>query len=99
MLDKSVIEKKIYKTIRTVKTFPSTGIAFEAHADAVEFLKENGYSVGSMQRDMPIGVAKGEDVYISKWMNLGDDVKQLDGVLLSDDFREGSVTVLLSEEL
>lgn len=97
MLNKEQIEKTIYKTIRTTKTFPATG-TFEAHSAACKFLAENGYSVGSMQRGAPIGVAKG-DADISKWRNLGEDVRDLDGVMVSDDFREGSVTVYLSEEI
>lgn len=98
MLDQAQVEKTIYKTVKFTKHFPATGVAFEAHHDATEFLKEHGYSIGSMQRDAPIGVAKG-DAYISKWRNLGDDVRQLDGVMVSDNFREGGVTVYLAQEI
>ena len=98
LISKEQIEKAIFKPIRFVKVFPSTGVAFEAYSDACEFLKEHGYSVGSMQRDAPIGVAKG-DCDISKWFNLGSDVKQLDGVLIADNFREGGVKLYLSQEI
>ncbi len=97
MFTQAQIEKVIYKTIKTVKTFPAVpGDTFAAHSAAVAFLKEKGYSVGSMQRGSPIGVAKG-DCDISKWRNLGPDVKELDGVLVSDSFREGSVTLYLAQ--
>lgn len=90
-------EKVLGKTLPFTKHFDADG-TFGAVTNAQNFLKENGYSVGSMQRHAPIGVAKG-DVDISKWRNLGPDVKDLDGVMVSDSFREGSVTVYLSEEI
>ena len=50
-----------------------------------------------MQREAPIGLAFG-DVCISKWRNLGEDVNQLDGVMLCSDgsFRDGTVTIYLA---
>lgn len=97
MLNQQQVEKTIYKSIKFVKHFPATG-TFEAWMAAKAFLEEHGYQVGSMQRAEPIGVAKDAD-YISKWRNLGEDVRQLDGVLVSDDFREGGVTLYLAQEL
>jgi len=97
MLNQEEVSQIVGKPMPFVKHFPATGVAFEAYADAEEFLKEHGYSVGSMQRHEPIGVAKG-DADISKWRNLGRDVKMLDGVLVSDSFRESGVTLYLSEE-
>lgn len=78
-------------------TFEATGEDFGAMAEAEAYLKRTGYSVGSMQSGAPIGLAKG-DAFISKWRNLGDDVKMLDGVLISDNFREDGVTIYLAEE-
>lgn len=96
MLNQEQVEKTIYKSIKFTKTFPATG-TFEAHSAACKFLKERGYDVGSMQRGAPIGIAKDAD--ISKWRNLGPDVRNLDGVMVSDDFREGSVTIYLAQEI
>lgn len=77
------------------KVFPAHG-TFGALADATEWLKQHGYSVGSMERDYPIGIKKGS-YSIAKWTNLSDsDRFLLDGVLWSEDFREGDVTLLLT---
>ena len=77
------------------KTFRSSG-TFSAYYAASEWLGQHGYSVGSMERDYPIGIKKGS-YSIAKWTNLSDsDRFLLDGVLRSDDFREGDVTLLLT---
>jgi hypothetical protein len=46
--------------------------------------------------DLPIGFADKERYdYVAKWHNLDkSDIEKLDGVLLSDDFREGSVKIV-----
>jgi len=77
------------------KTFKAHG-TFSAFNDATEWLTERGYSCGSMQRDEPIGVKKGE-FSIAKWRHLEDGERfLLDGVLRSDDFREGDVSLMLT---
>jgi hypothetical protein len=69
---------------------------FSAFYEAQSLLKEEGYTVGSMCRDEPIGFADGEKYdYVSKWYNMnGDEKLLLDGVMISDDFREGGVEIL-----
>jgi hypothetical protein len=77
------------------KSFPANG-TFQAFYDASGFLKELGYQVGSMCRNEPIGFAD-NDVYdyVAKWYNIDvSDRLKLDGVMISDDFREGGVEVL-----
>lgn len=68
---------------------------FGAITNARTWLKSEGeYAVGSMCGDEPIGFAKGVG-YIAKWTNLSPmDWKELDGVFVSDDFREGGVKIL-----
>lgn len=70
---------------------------FQSYYAACHFVKDMGYSYGSMCRDMPIGLLKG-DYDISKWRNLTvEKIKQLDGVMTSSDFREGEVIVKIYE--
>jgi hypothetical protein len=78
-------------------TFKEDG-TFNSVNAARAWLRLNGYVDGSMCRDMPIGFVKGEYDLPQKWKNMSDsDIEQLDGVVLSNDFREGSVTVLIFE--
>ena len=79
------------------KTFNVEG-DFKSFYAAEAWLRENGYSTGSMQRDSPIGVAKGE-CCISKWRNLGDDMKLLDGIIAEGDKRNGEVTVIIFDSV
>lgn len=73
------------------KVFDKTG-DFEAFREAENYLKKNGYSWGSMQRDDPIGIMKG-DYDISKWRNLSSKERNaLDGTITGDK-RNGPVTV------
>lgn len=76
--------------------FNQTG-DFSAFYAATDWLKERGYSYGSMCMDMPIGILKG-NWCIAKWRNLTiTERKQLDGQLVSNDFREGPVVVQLKD--
>lgn len=68
---------------------------FEAIDMATKWLHKNGYSYGSMQRNEFIGVKKG-DYHIEKWRNLQEvDRSFCDGVIVSNDFREGTVYVFI----
>lgn len=68
---------------------------FNSYHAAKKWLTENGYSYGSMQRDAPIGIVKG-DCLIEKWRNIEDfELAELDGVMVSNDFREGAVEIVL----
>lgn len=73
------------------KTFKVAG-TFQSYYAACEWLSENGYSYGSMQRDYPIGIMKG-DWSISKWSNMSaKEQKTLDGIM-TGEFREGEVVI------
>jgi len=78
------------------KTFNADG-DFGAFYAAEKWLRDNDYSTGSMEREKPIGIAKG-DCSISKWSNLGADVKELDGVIASGSKRCSDVTVIIFDE-
>ena len=70
---------------------------FAAVNAARNWLQEQGYSYGSMCMDMPIGILKGNWT-IAKWRNLtAKERKQLDGQLVSKDFRNGPVVVRLKD--
>ena len=75
--------------------FPANG-TFDAVHKAEAYLRELGYTIGSMERSNPIGFADDRQIqYVSKWNNMTSaEHKTLDGVLESRDFREGSVTIL-----
>ena len=75
-----------------VKVFNNKG-TFEAFYAAENYAREQGYSVGSMCRSMPIALKKG-DYHIAKWRNLSKlERLDIDGHITSKDFREGIVTV------
>ena len=79
------------------KVFAADG-DFGAIYAAENWLKENGYSYGSMERNWPIGIAKG-DCYISKWTNLGEDMKLLDGVIAEGSKRDSDVIVIIFDDV
>jgi hypothetical protein len=92
--DKASIEHDIGKTMTFSKVFAGTS-SFDAVNDAEAWLAKHGYSYGYMEQNAPIGISK---VFrrISKWYNMTtEDHRQLDGAMVSDDFRDGSVTVYL----
>lgn len=79
--------------IESVEEISSSG-TFASVNKAMQILKLRGYKIGSMSAYQPIGFAKGYD-YIAKWYNLNkSDIEKLDGVLVSNDFREGSVSII-----
>lgn len=68
------------------------GEAFEPMRQAEDWLAENGFSVGSMQRDAPRGILKGAHD-IEKWREYSKrEQEQFDG-LMTGDMRNGPVTV------
>jgi len=83
------------RTVILEEFFESCG-TFKAFRKAEARLKELGYEVGSMCRNEPIGFAhKSTCSYVAKWHNLDqEDINKLDGVMLSEDFREGWVKII-----
>lgn len=84
------IGKKIIKTQEVSKEG-----TFESINEAENILK-NKYTIGVMQINNPIGFAdKKKYGRISKWANMNSDEHALlNGVIISDDFRNGSVTIV-----
>lgn len=75
-------------------TFKEKG-TFSSLSKAEGWANNNGYSVGSSARTSPKGLMKG-DYDIAKWYNLSEeDIAGLDGVMISNDFREGEVNILI----
>lgn len=64
---------------------------------ATQYLLDKEYSYGSMSLQMPIPIVLGTYYGIpQKWYNLSEGQKKhVDGVMLSDDFRKGTVKVLI----
>jgi hypothetical protein len=69
---------------------------FQSYYEAEKRLRAMGYTIGSMCGDEPIGFADAERVeYIAKWRNIDyKDRDRVDGVMISDDWREGSVGII-----
>lgn len=69
---------------------------FESYYKACGWLDKNNYSYGSMcGSGVNIGILKG-DHCISKWRNLTNfQITQLDGIMYSDNYREGEVIIVL----
>lgn len=68
---------------------------FASYHKAIGWLNDNGYSYGSTSVNCPVGIMLGE-YGIQKWHNLDkDDIKALHGVMISGDFRDGQVEILL----
>jgi hypothetical protein len=72
---------------------------FEAYHAACAWCEENGYSHGSMQRDAPIGILKG-DWIIAKWRNLSAEEREhLDGTITCiETFREAPIHIVIKGE-
>jgi hypothetical protein len=73
---------------------------FSSVSEAEKQLRELGYRIGSMCGGEPIGFACGEKYeYIAKWRNIDpSDRNKVDGVMISDDWREGSVDIIWFNE-
>lgn len=85
----------------TVKEFNEQG-DFQSYYAACRWLTENGYSYGSTSNNrgtgkkQPVAVMKGEYTVAQKWHNLDkEDKSRLAGIMESDDFRNGKVTVTI----
>jgi hypothetical protein len=73
---------------------------FASVYEAEKRLRAMGYRIGSMCGDEPIGFADAEKYdYIAKWRNIDpSDRAKVDGVMISGDWREGSVEIIWFSE-
>ena len=89
-LGREIVEQK---TVTVEGTFTSV-------SETEDQLRKMGYTIGSMSGNQPIGFACGEKYgYISKWYNMtSEEHNLLDGVMISNDWREGSVDIIWFKE-
>lgn len=89
------------RNVLVAKQFEPNG-TFTAITEARELLKASGYTIGSMQRDNPIGFADATKYAgVSKWDNMDkNDKALLDGVIIpyKGDFREGGAEIIFFTE-
>ena len=79
-----------------MKIIFKAGQDFEAFYNAEKWLKENGYSWGSMQRSDPIGITKENWIGGAKWRHLTPKGKAaLDGIIEGESKRNGDITITI----
>ena len=76
-------------------TFINSG-DFAAARAAEDWLRENGYSWGAMQRNDPRAIYNG-DYVIGKWRNLSPYERANADGTMTGDMRKGPVTVTLKD--
>lgn len=77
------------------KVFSHTGTDFSAVGAAEKWLKEKGFSLGTMCSPEPSAIVHG-NTYVPKWKHLShEDQAELDGVAIATNWRTGDVTVHL----
>lgn len=96
MSDKRKIKKEL--------SFKEEG-TFQSVYAAEAWLNANGYSFGSACKDRktgvicPIAIVYGPYELPEKWINMDDGDKILiDGIMTSNDWREGEVKIILYEK-
>jgi hypothetical protein len=91
----TVIKKYNGRVIKEEHSFKIEG-TFESVYAALRWCKDNGYEDGSMCSPMPIAIMKGEYNLPWKWKNMSQAQRNsVDGVIISNDFREGEVTIYI----
>lgn len=82
------------------KLFKNSGQDFSAYYAALDFCRVHDISTGTMYHDKPVGLRKGEQYSIAKWNVLSSkERRELDGILVSRDFRKGHVSMLFSQDI
>ena len=78
------------------------GVTFGAYYAACAFVKEKSWFYGSMDaggRGNPIAIIKDNYTLPEKWHNFSKSDKQrCDGVMISEDWREGDVKIIMFED-
>jgi len=82
------IAKVTDRDYEMVECFSGTN-DFEAVNQAENYLRKQGFYIGSMCRNEPIA-ASTKVRYIAKWRNIGiEDWPNIEAVMVSEDFRNG----------
>lgn len=77
--------------------FDDTGVTFSALYKAQVWLRQFGFSAGSMCSNAPTAIKFG-DWHIAKWRNLSNsEQRDIDGIMTSADWRNGSVQIELEK--
>lgn len=85
------------KTVKEIINFPTIKESFVAFRSAKAKAEELGFNYGSMAHDMPIALGRNCS-YIAKWYNIERyEYPRIEGVLLSEDFRDGDVQLVIFE--
>jgi hypothetical protein len=89
------VKKYLGREVKETHSFKVEG-TFQSLYAALSWCSEIGYDTGSMCSPMPIGLMKGGYNLPWKWKNMNDvERSSVDGVIDSDDFREGEVTIYI----
>jgi len=84
------------KEIAQIIDFPATG-TFSAYHNAEGMADGLGYVVGRLCCDAPVPIAKNIS-YIAKWYNIEPHHRsRIEGGMVSEDFREGAVSLVIFE--
>ena len=99
----SEITQKLWngRIVKEEHIFPANG-TFVAFWDAETWLKNNDYRWGSTCKnrmtgqECPVAIQKESYDLPQKWIHFdNNDKADIDGVMISDDFRNGSVKILI----
>jgi hypothetical protein len=91
----SVTKKYNGREIKKEHSF-KVEVTFESVYAAYRWCTENGYEDGSMCSLMPIAIMKGKYNLPQKWKNMTTAQRNsVDGVIISNDFREGEVIIYI----
>lgn len=83
------------REIKQELTFKEEG-TFRSFSASGRWLHLNGYEYGSMDSSNPIAIQLGHYSLPEKWHNFKPEHKaQVDGIMTSNDWREGEVKVTL----
>jgi hypothetical protein len=75
-----------------------SGTSFQAYYAAEQWCRDNGISLGSMERGNPIGLMRG-DFYISKWSNMtkAEQAACHGTMTAKNGFRDGPVVIEMKD--
>lgn len=90
-----ITKKYLGREIKEEHSFKING-TFQSLYDAQSWCYKNGYSYGSMSKDEPIALKYGPYDLPQKWKNFdNEEIALIDGVIISNDFREGEVIIFI----
>lgn len=88
-------EKYLGREVKNKITFSVLG-TFQSLYAAQGWCHENNYEYGSLCRDKLVAMQLDRYDLPQKWQNMdAEDKAAADGVMVSNDFREGSITIYI----